>query len=194
MSETQAYDTRNFDLLRDDLEQLRNEARVEGVFAKRGSAGRTDEGASRRLGTGSLRASTDKGKQMARRMRAILRRAANDVSPMIDGTDFTEDGIKTFLSQLTAPRKKARAADRAIQNIHKFITAPPPKGAQTAVGVSVDRVRQLARLLERIEQHGWEQVRLALAEKRTAAKAAPPAQPKRPPPAKRKRAQHRTKK
>lgn len=192
MSDAQNYDIKNLDALRRDLKELRSRAKEEGVIStepvekpKIGVGG----GAARRFAamrreTDEKTETGDKGKQLASRMLAMLRRGPGDDSPTVPGTHFTEHGVQRLMDQLTEPQKGRRANSPVIQKLHKFLTAPT--GGKTIAGASIERIRMLANLLPQVETHGWEQVRSHLA-KRKENRAAEPEQVAEPPPAARQR-------
>jgi hypothetical protein len=192
MSDAQHYDMKNLEALRRDLQEIRTEAQADGTIAPRAGkrAGPMAAAAARRPAPAQPVSPEAKGKQVATRMLATLRRVENDNSPIIRGTDFTEAGVKRLLNLLTSPKRRSDAADRALQRIHRFITAPAPAGVQTISGVSADKVRALSRLLEQIEQNGWDAVRSQLTERRekSAAAGTAGAAPAEAAPAPRKRA------
>lgn len=180
MGDTQQYDAKNLEALRRDLRDLRAEAQEDGVLTPRGSK-RSGAGARRRAAapaaaeTGPASAdgesSGGKGKQVASRMLAALRRVENDDSLNVRGTDFTENGVKRLLVLLNSPRRRSGAADRILQRFQRFLTTPVPNSMQKIAGVSAEKIRLLSRLLEQIEQHGWDAVRSHLTERRERAAA-----------------------
>jgi hypothetical protein len=195
MSDTQDYDGKNFDVLRNDLKELRDRAREEGVITgklpaekpKIGAGG----GAARRF-VGIQRESDEngeRGKQLATRILTMLRRGADDTSPGIPGTHFTENGVRRLMAQLAEPPKGRRASAQLGQKLYKFLSAPT--GGPMIAGASVERVKVLGNLLPQVEKHGWEEVRSHLA-KRKENRAAEEEEPvAAPPPAAAKKTQRR---
>lgn len=174
MSDTQNYDTKNLDVLRRDLKELRNRAKEEGVIrsdvpeqpkVNAGGGAARRFAAMRRGDAGENADGAEKGKQLATRILAMLRRGNDDDSPNIPGTNFTEDGVKRLMTQLTEPQKGRRATSPLIQKLHKFLTTPTG-GGKTIAGASLERIRMLANLLPQVEKHGWEQVRAHLAKRK----------------------------
>lgn len=197
MSDAQNYDSTNLETLRRDLEKLRAVARdSEGLKSPGDATSMAVVGpAARRPAVTPSGSHDDKDKLIARRLLAMLRRGEGDDSPTVSGTDFTETGVKRLLGQLTSPSKTPAAGQKILQRLHKFLTAPGPKGGEKVSGVSVEKIRRLSRLLEQTEKHGWEQVRARMAERRNGSSKAPataiPARAKAAAPIKRKRPNRR---
>jgi hypothetical protein len=198
MSNSQNYDTKNLETLRRDLGDLRSQAREDGVLRSDTAekpSGSTAAGAARRFAAirrndnGEGPDAEEKGKQLAARLLAMLRRVDNDTSPMVPGTDFTENGIKRLMDQFARPKANRRNAP-LIDKLQKFLTTGPSGGKMIA-GASVERIRMLANLLPQVEKRGWGQVRSHLA-RRKEEKAQPAVEALEMPPAQRpKRAKKR---
>ena len=125
--------------------------------------------------------SGDKGKQAASKMLAMFRRGQDDTSPTVPGTDFTEKGVAKVVKLLAAPRERDGASQKMLQRLHKFLTGPVADDAETVAGVSVQKVRRVARMLQQVERHGWEHVRAHMAKRKSAGagvKPPPIAEPK----------------
>jgi len=198
MSNSQNYDTKNLETLRRDLGDLRSRAREDGVLrpdTAEKPSGSTAAGAARRFAairrndTGEGPDAEEKGKQLAARLLAMLRRVDNDTSLVLPDTDSTENGIKRLMDQFAQPKGNRRNAP-LIEKLQKFLTTGPSGGKMIA-GASVERIRMLANLLPQVEKRGWGQVRSHLA-KRKEEKAQPAAKALEMPPAQRpKRAKKR---
>jgi hypothetical protein len=171
MNDAQDYDSKNLDVLRRDLEELRSRAREEGVISQPAEKPKLAVGgvAARRFAAIQKEASEkgearEKGKQLATRMLTMLRRSSGDNSPIVPGTDFTEQGVERLMNQLTEAQKSRRATSPLIQRLHNLLTTST--GGRTIAGASVERIRMIGNLLPQIETHGWEQVRSQLAKRK----------------------------
>ena len=174
MSDPLNYDSKNLDVLRRDLQDLRGRAREEGLIhsdTQERPAVAAGGGAARRFaqmragGTGGAEPG-EKGKQLATRILAMLRRSIDDDSPLVPGTDFTEAGVKRLMDHLTAPPKGRRATAPLIERLHKFLTIPGQPGGKLIAGASVERIRMLANLLPQVEKYGWDQVKEQMAKRK----------------------------
>jgi hypothetical protein len=174
MSDPLDYDSKNLDVLRRDLQDLRGRAREEGLIHSDKPdrpAVAAGGGAARRFaqlrqgGTGGAEPG-EKGKQLAARILAMLRRSIDDDSPLVPGTDFTEGGVKRLMDHLTAPPKGRRATAPLIERLHKFLAIPAQPGGKMIAGASLERIRMLGNLLPQVEKHGWDQVKEHMAKRK----------------------------
>jgi hypothetical protein len=166
MSGTQNPGAKNFDSLRRDLKELRAKARESGVISSSVddvSAPFGGLSASRQAAMDAM-GPDDKSKVVAKRLLAMLRRGEGDESRIVPGTNFTEAGVQRLVDRLAAPRKEA-AGEKVYQRLRNFLNRPGRDAGEMVAGVSVEKIRHLARFLEQVEKHGWEQVR-AFQEKR----------------------------
>lgn len=106
----------------------------------------------------------------------MLGGAETDASPLVPGTDFTEDGVVRLLAHLRKPRNRRY---RFLQRMRRFLTRPVAAGTHTSAGVSVERLQVVSRQLLEIEAHGWNRFQATRAARR--GRQAIAAQPSAPP-------------
>jgi hypothetical protein len=168
MSDAPNSDRPTIEVVRRDLQALRSKARAGGILGSKVGDARAP--ASRRDSTASADGDTgeagEKGKQAAGKLLTMFRRSPDDTSPTVLGTDFTENGVARVLNLLTAPRQREGTSQNIQQRLHTFLTAPVADGAETVAGVSVQKVRRVARMLQQIEKHGWDHFRAHMAKRR----------------------------
>ncbi|MBS0559850.1 MAG: hypothetical protein JSR21_07330 [Proteobacteria bacterium] len=163
MSETQKSPTKNVDALRRELRELRGKAREDGM-----TGAIVDDWTGTGLAPGSRKAvmdainQEDKSKSAATMLLTLLRRVDKDDTPLVPGTNFTEAGVQRLLRQMQLPKYKTGPAGKIIQRLHTYLTKQAKPGSIQVAGVSIERLRQLAGLLEQIEKHGWEQAKAVL--------------------------------
>ncbi len=176
MSDAPSSDRPKIEIVRRDLQQLRSKARASGLIGSKN--GDASAPASSKMvpvfPDMDIEEPGDKGKQAASKLLAMFRRGEEDTSPTVRGTDFTEKGVARVLNVLTAPREREGASQKTLQRLHKFLTGPVADGAETVAGVSVQKVRRIARMLQQIEKHGWEHVRAHMAKRKVAGGDAKP--------------------
>lgn len=167
MSDAQKYDTNKLDMLRRDLKDLRGKARDEGVLKakNKGEVGGSGGVVARRFAAMRAPEHSDKGKQVATRILAMLRGSERDSSPVVPGTTFTEDGVATLLDKLSSPPKALRAAPPMLHKLHQFLTAETPNATMIA-GANVERLKVISKLLPQVEQHGWDHVQSLMSQRR----------------------------
>lgn len=188
MDEAENFDLKNLDSLRRDLKELRARAREDSAPGPEKTEQPDAAGgpAWRRPGAASAAEPGERGKRLASRLLALLRRGEDDQSPAVPGTDFTEQGVERLLDRLALLPKQSSAAGQFLHNMYRYLTAPPAEGAPMIADVSAEKIQYLSRFLPQIEKHGWNQVRSRMAQIRerpgargTAARPEPKPAPQR---------------
>ena len=103
------------------------------------------------------------GKASAQRLLDLLGPAEDDRSPLVPGTNFTEDGVVRLLAHLRKPRLLRY---RYLQRLHSYLIRPVAKGARASAGVSVERLQAVSRQLLEIKARGWYRFRSMRAARR----------------------------
>ena len=168
MSAEGDYDTTNLNALRQELRRLNETALANGLIApregrieiprrprKRRAGAREAARPAQRNDTKAV-SSPDAGKAAAQRLVALAGRIAGDKTPAVPDTPFTVAGVARLLAHLDAPRKlRSRAWLRFRRQMSRFLNRPVSSGIATVSGISIDRLKVVARHLREIEQNGW---------------------------------------
>lgn len=178
MSGGGAYDTTTFHALQDELKALNESAIADGLVAprdgriampkrpvrQRARRATPRQGASTPQTTAASvpakrrKGGPDRGKAAAKRLLALLVRGADDKSPAVPGTRFTEAGVARLLARLRRKRSgRIGAWLRFLQRVERYLSLPVSSGVHTIDGVGLERLQVFSRQLDDIARIGWAQ-------------------------------------
>ena len=184
------YDTTNFHALQDELKALNEAALADGLVAprdgriampKRAATQRARRPAPRKKPSSQAPAQSaapdksrkprkpapDRSNAAAARLLAMLVRGADDKSPAVPGTRFTEAGVGRLLAHLR--RRRSRRIGpwlRFLQRAERYLSRPVSSGVRTIEGIGLERLQVFARQLDEIVDGGWPQFQAARATRR----------------------------
>lgn len=145
------YDVANLSALRKELARLNETAWKDGLVMRRDGGSEVRSGRPvQRVRRGSART----GKVGARRLIEMLGPVGDDRSPLVPGTDFTEDGVVRLLAHLRKPRMLRY---RFFRRLLSYLARPVAGGVRASAGVSVERLQVVSRQLLEIKARGWYQ-------------------------------------
>ena len=142
------YDVANLCALRRELSRLNDVARKDGLIVHR-DVGSNDQPA--RPVKRGRRGPARTGKAVAQRLIELLGPLGDDRSPLVPGTNFTEDGVVRLLAHLRKPRMLRYLF---FQRLLSYLVRPVAKGMRASAGISVERLQIVSRQLLEIKAHG----------------------------------------
>ena len=168
MSAGIGYDTTTFEALRNELKALNARALADGLVAPRDGrivVPRRPATEARPMAAGAPakpRKGRDLGKVAVARLLALLDHGAEDTSPAVPGTHFTEAGVARLMAHLRRSRSRRIGPWlRFLQRAERYLSRPVPFGVRTVEDVGIERLQVFSRQLDEIAAGGWAQFQAA---------------------------------